>query len=140
MSKETTTKKAKPRKTKASAELVEALAGPNTEPKPEEQEQEAQPKTMSTTLRKYAVGYQPTIAYSGRVSKNKGDEISTVLAGRSPEDVLRIAEVLLGLEDGELQARYEKLNPGQRRMNGGNRIRAAIKRGDTTIEQLKSVA
>lgn len=99
-----------------------------------------EPKTLSTTMRKYRSGYEPTVAYSGRVSLNKGDEVATILAGKSPADVLTMAEALLGLEAGELVARYAKLNPGQQRMNGGNRIRAAIKRGDATIADLKKVA
>ena len=101
---------------------------------------EPEAKTLSTTMRKYRAGYEPTLAYSGRVSLNKGDEVATMLAGKTPADVLGMAERLLGLEAGELVARYAKLNPGQQRMNGGNRIRAAIKRGDKTIADLKAVA
>ncbi len=113
---------------------------PKVEDKTEDNGDEQEPKTMAKTLVKYRTGYLPTVAYSGRVSLNKGDEVSTILAGRKPEDVLAITEMLLGLEDGELVARYAKLNPGQKRMNGGNRIRAAIKRGDVTIADLKAAA
>lgn len=92
---------------------------------------------MSTTLRKYRQRYQPAIAYSGRKSYTTGDEIAHELAGLSPMQVIRVAEKLLDMEQGELLIKYEKLNAGQKRMNAGNRIRAAIKRGDATVDDLK---
>ena len=97
---------------------------------------ESGPRDMSSTLQKYRVGYVPTTAYSGRASLNNGDPIAEHLAGMSPLEVMQEAERLLGLDNGELVARYENLNPGQQRMNAGNRIRAAIKRGDLTVDQL----
>ena len=60
-----------------------------------------------------------------------------MLAGAEPLAVIWAAERLLGLESGELATKYAHLNPGQKRMNAGNRIRAAIKRGDATIDDLK---
>jgi len=102
-------------------------------------EEDNEPKSMSRTLNKYRTGYEPTVAYSGRVSLNTGDDVAVLLAGLAPDAVIRVAEQLLGLEDGELMTRYAGLNPGQRRMNGGNRIRAAIKRGDATVDDLKAV-
>lgn len=94
------------------------------------------PRTMSATLLKYRERYQPTVAYSGRPSLNNGDAVAEFLAGKAPDEVLKAAEQILGLESGELQERYAKLNPGQQRMNGGNRIRAALKRGDITTDEL----
>ena len=98
---------------------------------------EDEPKTMSGTMSKYRKAYEPTVAYSGRVSLNKGDEVATMLAGLSPLAVIEAAERLLGFESGELVAKYAHLNPGQKRMNGGNRIRSAIKREAVTIADLK---
>lgn len=89
---------------------------------------------MSKTLAKYRVNYQPSIAPSGRKSLNTGDKLATILAGMEPLAVIRLAEQVLGLEAGELLTKYEHLNRGQQRMNAGNRIRAAVKRGDITIE------
>ncbi len=97
---------------------------------------EAGKRDMSSTLNKYRETYEDTAAYSGRLSKHNGDDVAKLLAGATPEAVMAAAEVLLSLEEGELVAKYAKLNPGQRRMNAGNRIRAAIKRGDTEVEQL----
>lgn len=93
-------------------------------------------RDMSSTLQHYRTEYEPTTAYSGRKSLSCGDEVAEFLAGMSPTEVLQVAEQVLGLEDGELQTRYENLNPGQQRMNGGNRIRAALKRGDITAADL----
>ena len=94
------------------------------------------PRDMSSTLRKYRVRYQATTAYSGRASLNNGDAIAEFLEGMEPIDVMKAAEQILGLENGELVARYENLNPGQQRMNAGNRLRAALKRGDIKPEDL----
>lgn len=103
--------------------------------KPEGEEDEA-PRGMASTLNKYRAKYADAVSSNGRKSKKCGDEVSNLLEAKTPEQVLGAAEVLLGLETGELVSRYASLNPGQRRMNGGNRIRAAIKRGDVTIDQL----
>ena len=93
-------------------------------------------RDMSSTLNKYRETYEDTAAYSGRLSKHNGDDVAKLLAGATPEAVIAAAEVLLGLEAGELETRYVNLNPGQRRMNAGNRIRACIKRGDKTADEL----
>ena len=96
-------------------------------------------REMSATLAKYRSRYTVSVAPSGRKSLNNGDEIAEILEGRDAKEVLVIAEQLLGLEAGELQVKYERLNVGQKRMNGGNRIRSAIKRGDVTVDDLRAV-
>ena len=91
---------------------------------------------MSETLLKYRANYVPTTSYSGRKSLNNGDLVAEFLAGMEPLEVLAAAEQILGFETGELVAKYQHLNVGQMRMNGGNRLRAAIKRGDITAADL----
>ncbi len=93
-------------------------------------------RNMAETLNHYRAAYEDTAAYSGRLSKNNGDEIAKILGGLEPKAVIRAAEVLLDLEKGELWAKYERLNPGQQRMNAGNRIRAGVKRGDFGPKEL----
>lgn len=96
-------------------------------------------RDMSGTLRKYREmpdHYKPTVAYSGRQSLSIGDTVAEFLDGMSPAEVLKAAERILGLEDDELTTKYAHLNPGQQRMNGGNRIRAALKRGDIKADDL----
>ena len=91
-------------------------------------------KAMGATLNRYRAGYEDTASYSGRLSKHNGDNVAAALAGAAPEAVIAAAELLLELEAGSLAAKYAHLNPGQRRMNAGNRIRAAVKRGDLDAE------
>lgn len=93
-------------------------------------------RTMSATMQKYRESYVPTTAYSGRKSLSNGDVVADFLAGMEPNEVLRHAEQILGLEVGELVARYAHLNPGAQRMNGGNLLRGALKRKDITAEDL----
>lgn len=102
-------------------------------------EEDAPKVTMAATLRKHRTKYQATVSYTNRASLNNGDDVASLMAGRSPEDVIAIAERFLGLDAGELTLRYGHLNPGQRRMNAGNRIRGAIKRGDKTATDLAKV-
>ena len=97
-------------------------------------------RTMSKQLNKYRETYQDSVAYSGRKSKNTGDDLANLLSGMTPVEVCTIAEQVLGLEEGELLTRYEEMNPGQIRMNAGNRIRFAIKRGDVTEDEVAKVA
>lgn len=98
---------------------------------------EAEAKSMSKTIAKYREMYEPSISASGRKSLNTGDAIAHLLAGLEPLAVMHAAERLLEMEADELVTKYEKLNRGQQRMNAGNRIRSAIKRGERTIEDLE---
>ena len=90
-------------------------------------------------LKKYRHNYVRVKGYNGESLCN-GDNVASFLAQFEPDRVVRLAEVALELEAGELSAKYGKLNPGQRRMNAGNRIRAAVKRKDLTLAALKRAA
>ena len=102
-----------------------------------EDEGEEDEKRMSSQLEKYRKNYLDSVSSSGKKSKISGDEVSLALVNLTPEEVMEAAEKILGLPDGELKARYDHLNPGQKRMNAGNGVRAAIKRGDITIDDMK---
>ena len=94
-------------------------------------------RSASETLKKYRVKYVHTDGYAG-LSINNGDKIADALKMCEPSRVVRIAEVVLpGLKKGELTKRYAKLNPGMQRMNSGNRIRAAVKKGTITAAAVK---
>jgi len=101
------------------AELAEVLAVEN-----------AAPRRMASQLAAYRGGYTEAVSSSGNKSLHNGDEVARQLAGMSPRDVVELAEAVLGMEPGILWTKYRNLNPGQQRMNSGNRIRNAIKRGD----------
>lgn len=96
-------------------------------------------RTMSGTLRRYRERYEDTVSYTNRMSKHNGDKVAKLLQGLTPQQVMEAAERLLGLEEGELVAKYNSLNPGQQRMNAGNRIRASVKKGEHTMEELEKV-
>lgn len=98
-------------------------------------EQEA-PKvyTMQGHLEKYKSRYVTITSGSGNSSQCNGDPVAQALAGKTPDEVVALASRLLGLD---FQTKYAGLNPGQRRMNCGNRIRSAVKKGALNMEQLK---
>lgn len=95
------------------------------------------PRKMADVLRAARVAYTVTKAYSGKASLNNGDSLAKALAGKTPDQAMAASEAVHETFDPanvpDLKAKYGKLNAGQKRMNSGNRIRAAIKRGDITI-------
>ena len=94
-------------------------------------------RSAAETLAKYRVNYVKTDGYAG-LSINNGDDIASALKMFEPNRVVAIAEAVLpGIKAGELAKRYAKLNLGMRRMNSGNRIRAALKKGTITKTALK---
>ena len=99
---------------------------------------EPEVKSMSGTMLKYRKGYEPSLSASGRKSLNSGDEIAHLLSGLEPRAVISAAERLLHLEVNTLWDKYASLNLGQQRMNAGNRIRGAVKRGDATVKDVKA--
>jgi hypothetical protein len=117
---------------------VEAQVGLETPETPE-----AAPKrSMADTLRAHRGGYEATIASSGKHSLHNGDVVAAALAGLEPKVALAAAQSVADAigTDIDLEAKYigsggwdkPKLNAGQIRMNSGNRVRGALKRGDIT--------
>lgn len=98
----------------------------------EEPEEEGESK-MSGTLAKYRPRYVPTVAASGKKSLHTGDAVSLALEYRDWEEVMKICADLLELDLSELLMKYAHLNKGARRMNCGNRIRAAYKKGEAKV-------
>lgn len=90
---------------------------------------------MSDQLKKYRVGYIKSVGPDGSRSMSNGDDLAQHLEGKSWEEVCKLADEVLGEEVGFHAAKYQNLNLGARRMNAGNRIRAAIKRGDWRVPQ-----
>jgi len=102
----------------------------------DEEDEEDNRQTMSQTLKKYSQMYVKAQSYSGRKSLVSDNDLSAALAGLDPATVIHFAEKILGFPEGELLTKYAHLNPGQKRMTAGNRLRAAIKRGDLTEEDV----
>lgn len=92
--------------------------------------------SQADTMKKYRDKYVPTKTAEGNHSKHCGDPVAEKLAALTLPETLTLAEKVCGFKKGELATKYERLNPGSQRMNAGNRIRAAIKRGDVEISAL----
>jgi hypothetical protein len=88
--------------------------------------------SMKNQMNRFRVNYVDTVSHSGNKSQSNGDEVALTLAGLSGAQVCKVAmECIEGLDD-DLIEKYEHLNEGQRRMNAGNRIRAAVTRDEPT--------
>lgn len=99
------------------------------------EEQPSGKESMAQHLRKYRQRYQTVKSYSGSASANNGDPVAKLLQGMTPKQVMEAADELLGEAKGTHEARYSHLNLGQQRMNAGNRIRGAIKRGELVVDE-----
>lgn len=78
--------------------------------------------------------YQKAKSASGNVSRNNGDAVATALAGQPLENVYGIASEMCDTAKEDLEQKYAHLNPGQQRMNLGNKIRGAVNRMDKKAE------
>lgn len=79
---------------------------------------------LATTIRAYRKQYATATAPNGRKTQNNGDSIATALLRITPEAMAAFIQTKFpGLS-------YAHLNPGQQRMNMGNRIRTLAKKGD----------
>ena len=82
-------------------------------------------KNLSSQIRKYRDGYESSISAGGSISKNCGDEIASILSGKSLEQVWDYAmQNIPDVDWSAKQAKYYKLNAGHQRMILGNMIRA----------------
>ena len=99
------------------------------------QSESKEKETMPARLKRYRAGYV-SHTIDGKKRLDNGDTIADILRSLPLADVLRVASVVL--DDGAMLTKYDHLNPGQRRMCSGNRIRAAVKRGDVTEEVLRA--
>jgi hypothetical protein len=89
-------------------------------------------RSMSEQLKLHKAGYETYQGPTGNLSMDNGDPVALALRGASPEAVMVAAEKLKGLEPGTLATRYIDRNPGAKRMNSGNQIRALVKKGEIT--------
>jgi hypothetical protein len=89
---------------------------------------------MHQHLNKYKPHYAFVSSARGNPSLCNGDPVAVALASKTPEEVVTLAMRLLGRP--ELKEKYQHLNNGQQRMNCGNLLRTAVKKGAVKIEQL----
>lgn len=106
----------------------------------DEGEESEEDGKMSGTLKKYRPLYAKTTSYNGNHSLDNGDEVAALMRGMSPQEVCALADKVFDQPAFTHWEKYQSLNPGSRRMNAGNRIRAAYRREDITLEQLQGWA
>ena len=90
--------------------------------------------TMARHLDLFKPKYVQTVSARGQKTLCNGDDLAIRLSSKTPAEVPELASKLLGLD---LKTKYASLNPGQQRMNAGNRLRSALKKGNITMEQVK---
>ena len=95
--------------------------------------------SMTEQLKEARKRYTVSKSAKGTASAHNGDDLATLLAGCSPEDVCATAEKLGELNSGELSKKYGHLNPGQIRMCSGNRIRAMVKKEAVTVDDVAKI-
>jgi hypothetical protein len=124
------------------AEWLEAAAQFKEDVQGEEDdgEEEEEEGKMSETLRKYRQTYAKTTSYNGNHSLDNGDPVAEAMRGMSPSEACALADKVFGEPEFHHWEKWQHLNPGSRRMNAGNRIRAAYRREDFTLEQLQAWA
>ena len=97
------------------------------------EEAEKHASQMAEALRKARVRYQKTRRPAGAASADCADLIAKELRDYEPLEVAAIADRCFDLPKGTHAAKYAHLNNGQIRMNCGNKIRAAWKKGDDEV-------
>lgn len=85
---------------------------------------------MAKALRLARQHYAKTTRPDGSKSADCGDAIATELRDYEPLEVAALADRVLKVAPGTHEGKYSHLNPGQIRMNSGNRIRAEWKRAN----------
>ena len=78
---------------------------------------------MAGQLKAARVRYTKTKRPAGSSSADCADAIAKALRDFEPVEVCEIADKVFKLPIGSHEAKYSSLNPGQKRMNSGNRIR-----------------
>lgn len=99
----------------------------------EAEEAEEGVRTKSIVPEDYKRVYVNTKSANGRSSKRCGDRVSQLLEGKTLEEAAEVICGYTGWDAVDLLARYSHLNPGQRRMNIGNRFRTWIKESGEDI-------
>lgn len=87
-------------------------------------------RRMARTLKAYAVGYLPAKNASGTSTKINGDALAIAWLSLDVAQFCTYAAGLLGMSP----LAYSHLNPGQQRMNMGNKLRGAIRKGTLSLE------
>lgn len=90
---------------------------------------------MARALRQARVHYIKAKRPDGSNTANCGDRIARFLQDFEPVEVAYLADKVLQTPDGFHAQKYGSLNPGQIRMNSGNRIRGAWNKARETSDE-----
>jgi hypothetical protein len=102
-----------------------------------EESAEAKPRNpMSQHIIGHSKNYVTSLNVNGDKTRICGDELSVVLLKFSVDEIVQMAGTIKGCS---LVEKYAALNPGQRRMNAGNIIRSALKKGKVTISAIEKM-
>lgn len=63
-----------------------------------------------------------------------GDEVAVALAGAKFEALVEFAKTM-GIDT----SKYDHLNPGQKRMNIGNKLRTLVRKGELSVAELAAI-
>jgi hypothetical protein len=106
----------------------------------EEGDEETGHSKMAEALRRARVHYTKALRPDGTPTAHCGDLIAKVLLESDPLEVCSFADSICEEPQGYHEQRYAALNNGQKRMNSGNKIRAAWRKAlelnDTTTIRL----
>lgn len=94
---------------------------------------------MAQQLKAARVRYMKTKRPSGAASADNADAIARALRDYEPLEVCEIADKVFKLPIGSHESKYSRLNPGQKRMNAGNRIRGLWRKLWTTDDKIEIV-
>lgn len=94
---------------------------------PDEDEAMTVAQRMAEALKNARKRYTKTKRPNGASSACCGDKTSRAMQDLEPIEAAYLADKVLKQPDGTHIGKYGHLNPGQIRMNSGNRIRAAVK-------------
>lgn len=78
--------------------------------------------------------YSKVKGSDGKATLDIGDDTAKVFRDMDINEQYSYASKVLGVTAKELRAKYQHLNPGMQRMNLGNRVRAALAKGDDTTK------
>jgi hypothetical protein len=122
------------RKAKAPAK-VKPVPSPVVEEQGDEEEELTAGQKMSQQLKKYRIknNYKACTSASGSSSASCADDLAEYLGTLTIPQILSLADKVCGTDSGFHASKYAKLNPGQQRMNAGNKLRSRLKNGEWEI-------
>lgn len=107
-----------------SGETIEDLTAP--QPGDEAPTRPVGQSNLATTIRAHRARYTVALHPNGKKTQNNGDEVAALLLPIPLATLKAFSAVTFG-------ASYDHLNPGHARMCIGNRIRAAVKKGNEQV-------